>query len=145
MNAARQIIDRLALVPHPEGGWYRETWRSPAAEGERAGSTAIHFLLESDQRSHWHRIDASEIWLWHAGDPLALALAQDERGPVETVTLGPDLAAGQQVQHVVPPHWWQAARPARSDAGYVLVSCVVAPAFEFAGFELAPAGWSPDA
>ncbi len=144
-NTAQAIVARLGLEPHPEGGWYRETWRAPAGDGERATSTAIHFLLEADQRSHWHRVDATEIWLWHAGDPLELATAADDRGPVETVALGGDIIAGQQVQHVIPPHHWQAARPLAGEAGYVLVSCVVAPGFDFAGFELAAPGWEPGA
>lgn len=81
-QAAKAIIERLQLSPHPEGGWYRETWRAEAAAGERAGGTAIHFLLEADQRSHWHRVDAAEVWLWHAGSPLALLTAPDDAGPV---------------------------------------------------------------
>lgn len=143
MASAGDLIDQLNLTPHPEGGWYRETWRAPAAAGERAGFTAIHFLLEAEQSSHWHRVDAAEIWLWHAGDVLQLAVAENDEGPVSAVTLGNDIAAGQQVQHVVPPNWWQAASPATNDHGYVLVSCVVAPGFEFEGFELARAGWEP--
>jgi predicted cupin superfamily sugar epimerase len=143
MTTARALIDRLGLQPHPEGGWYAETWRAPAAEGERAASTAIHFLLEAGQSSHWHRVDAAEIWLWHAGDPVLLSLSADDTGPAETVILGGDVLAGQYVQQVIPPHWWQAARPAGGPAGYALVSCVVAPGFEFDGFELAPAGWGP--
>jgi hypothetical protein len=145
VSPARKIIEQLGLEPHPEGGWYKETWRAPAGAGERASATAIHFLLEHGQRSHWHRVDASEIWLWHAGDALELALAETDHSPVQTISLGPDVLGGQAVQHVIAPHWWQAARPATGAHGYVLVSCVVAPAFEFAGFELAPAGWEPGA
>ncbi|UIP07745.1 cupin domain-containing protein [Erythrobacter sp. SDW2] len=145
MSTASDLIERLKLQPHPEGGWYAETWRAHAPDGERAGSTAIHFLLEAGQSSHWHRVDAAEIWLWHAGDPLQLSLCKTDAGPVETVTLGADILAGQMVQQVIPPHWWQAARPAAGPAGYVLVSCVVAPGFDFAGFELAAAGWRPGA
>ena len=143
MTSAGAIIEELGLAPHPEGGWYRETWRAPAADGERASATAIHFLLEHGQSSHWHRVDAAEIWLWHAGDPLELTLAKDDDGPIETVLLGSDVIGGQAVQHVVPPHWWQAARPAQGKAGYALMSCIVSPGFEFSGFELAPADWSP--
>lgn len=142
-NTARAIIETLDLEPHPEGGWYRETWRAPAANGERPASTAIHFLLEAGQRSHWHRVDAAEIWLWHDGDPLELSTAADDAGPAEAVTLGRDVLAGQQIQHVIPPHHWQAARSLAGAAGYVLVSCVVAPGFDFAGFELAAPGWEP--
>ena len=143
VSAARALIERLALQPHPEGGWYRETWRAPAPPEERAAATAIHFLLETGQRSHWHRVDASEIWLWHAGDPLALRTARGDAGPVETAMLGPDLADGHALQHIVPPDRWQAAEPVAGAAGYVLVSCIVAPGFEFSGFTLAAEGWEP--
>lgn len=143
MANAADLIATLGLAPHPEGGWYRETWRAPAAEGERAAATAIHFLLEAGQASHWHRVDAHEIWLWHAGDPLELRLAERDAGPVRAWTLGPDVLAGQAVQHVVAPGEWQAAAPLAGRHGYALVSCVVAPAFEFSGFVLAPPGWEP--
>ena len=143
MTTAKDLIAKLGLQPHPEGGWYAETWRAPASDGERAASTAIHFLLEAGQSSHWHRVDAAEVWLWHAGDPLLLSLAERDDGPTETVRLGQAVLAGEHVQQVVPPHWWQAACPADGPHGFTLVSCVVAPGFEFAGFELAPAGWSP--
>ena len=137
---ARALIEQLSLAPHPEGGWYRETWRAAAAEGERAIATAIHFLLEHGQRSHWHRVDATEIWFWHAGSTLHLLTAPDEEGPIETQLLGGDPLAGQVPQHVIAPDHWQAAE-ARS--GWALVSCVVAPAFEYSGFKLARPGWSP--
>ena len=144
MANAGDLIERLSLQPHPEGGWYRETWRAPADHGARAGSTAIHFLLEAGQASHWHRGDATEIWLWHAGDPLELSVATTDSGPTTQHCLGPDILAGDQVQHVIPSGHWQAARTAADGAhGYVLVSCVVAPGFEFDGFELAPPGWAP--
>ncbi|MBX7482804.1 cupin domain-containing protein [Qipengyuania qiaonensis] len=143
MSEPKVIIERLGLEPHPEGGWYRETWRAPSAEGERASATAILFLLEQGQHSHWHRIDATEIWLWHAGDPLELSLAAGDAGPVEHVALGPEVIAGQSAQHVIPPYWWQAARPCDGEAGYTLLSCVVSPGFEFSGFELARPDWHP--
>jgi predicted cupin superfamily sugar epimerase len=144
MSHARAIIESLDLQPHPEGGWYRETWRAPSADGERAAATAIHFLLERGQRSHWHKVDAAEIWLWHAGDPLRLSLADDDAGPVRTVLLGPDVLAGHEPQCVIAPGEWQAAEPAPvGREGYTLVSCIVTPAFEFAGFTLAPDGWEP--
>lgn len=143
MTTAPDLIDTLGMQPHPEGGWYTETWRAPARDGERSASTAIYFLLEAGQSSHWHRVDAAEIWLWHAGDPLLLAVSETDFGPAEEITLGSDVVGGQSLQHVIPPHWWQAARPERGEHGYVLVSCVVAPAFEFDGFELAPPGWEP--
>lgn len=140
---ARALIEELALQPHPEGGWYAETWRTPAPAGARASSTAIHFLLEKGQSSHWHRVDATEVWLWHSGDPLALAIAENDDGPINEIRLGHDILSGDRVQAVVPPNAWQAARPLEGDHGYVLVSCVVAPGFEFDRFELAEPGWSP--
>ncbi len=143
MTSAAAIIEKLGLARHPEGGWYRETWRAPVADGQRASATAIHFLLEHGQGSHWHRVDAAEIWLWHAGDTLELSLAKGDDGPIETVLLGSDVIGGQAVQHVVPPHWWQAARSAQGKAGYALMSCIVSPGFEFSGFELAAADWHP--
>lgn len=143
MSTARAIIDRLGLQPHPEGGWYRELWRGEAGADGRATATSIHFLLEAGQKSHWHRVDAAEIWLWHAGDPLELRLAPGDDSPVGNVTLGPDMAAGQLLQHVVAPGEWQGAMPAGSEHGYVLVSCVVAPGFDFAGFTLADPDWTP--
>ena len=140
MTAANDIIAALALAPHPEGGWYRETWRADAPPGDRASATAILFLLEAGERSHWHRVDAAEIWLWHAGVPLALATAPDEAGPVMTMHLGPDVLGGQVPQHVIAPGLWQAAEPR---GGWALVSCIVSPGFDFAGFELAPSDWAP--
>jgi predicted cupin superfamily sugar epimerase len=127
------------MKPHPEGGWYVETWRDPARPGERAACTAIYFLLEAGQRSHWHRVDATEIWLWHGGAPLRLGIAADSAA-VEELLLGPDIPAGQRPQQIVPKDTWQSAE---SLGAWTLVSCVVAPAFEFAGFELAPSGWTP--
>jgi predicted cupin superfamily sugar epimerase len=136
--SADATIARLGLQPHPEGGWYRETWRGPAGPDGRAVATAIHFLLKNGERSHWHRVDAHEVWLWHEGDPLRLSLAVSDDGPVREVTLG-----GEAMQQVVEPGEWQAAEPLPGAAGYTLVSCMVAPGFDFAGFELAPAGWEP--
>jgi len=142
--SAKSLINHLGLAPHPEGGWFRETWRAPAAEGERSGGTAIHFLLEAGQRSHWHTVDAAETWLWHAGDPLLLSLADSYAGPVREVRLGPDVLAGEQVQQVVAPGEWQAAACVEGgSAGYTLVSCIVVPGFDFAGFTLASEGWAP--
>lgn len=143
MSSAQEIIKELGLAPHPEGGWYRETWRAATAHGERAPATAIHFLLETGQRSHWHRVDATEIWLWHAGDGIELALAETDHGPIETVVLGGDVLAGENPQHLIPPHWWQAAQPLSGAHGYSLVSCIVSPSFEFSGFTLGEPGWSP--
>jgi uncharacterized protein len=137
--SADAVIDALALRPHPEGGHYRETWRATPADGGRGAATAILFLLAAGERSHWHRVDAAELWLWHAG--AALRLAQSEDGVGETAQLlGPDLASGAVLQGVVPAGCWQAAE---SLGAWTLVSCVVAPAFQFSGFELAPLGWRP--
>ncbi len=140
MDDARAIIERLALTPHPEGGWYRETWRADAEPGARAAATAIYFLLEAGQRSHWHRVDAAELWFWHGGSPLRLLTAPTEAGPVAEALLGPDAIGGAQPQCLVPPHHWQSAE---TTDGWALVSCVVAPAFTFEGFTLAPPGWAP--
>lgn len=140
MSEAQHIIARLGLQPHPEGGWYRETWRAPAADGERASGTAIYFLLEEGQRSHWHMVDATEIWLWHAGAPLRLMTASGDNGPVNEIRLGPDVAAGAAPQHVIAPGHWQAAEAME---GWALVSCIVSPGFEFDGFVLAEKGWEP--
>ena len=143
MRAAKALIEELRLSPHPEGGWFRETWCAPAAEGARAAVTAIHFLLESHQRSHWHKVDATEIWLWQAGDPLLLSLSSGDAGPVREVKLGADVIAGDAPQVIVQPDEWQAATPLPGREGYSLVSCIVSPAFEFAGFTLAAPDWHP--
>ena len=132
---ADEIIARLDLAPHPEGGWYRQTWIAAAAEGERAAGTAILFLLRAGEASHWHRVDADEIWHFHAGAPLALRVAATEAGPARSELLGADLEAGQTPQRIVPAGHWQAAR---SLGDWTLVSCTVSPAFRFDGFELAP-------
>jgi predicted cupin superfamily sugar epimerase len=142
MQSAQVFIEQLNLQPHPEGGWYRETWRAEAKRGERAGATAIYFLLEAGQRSHWHRVDATELWLWHAGAPLRLLTAPSDSGPVVERLLGPSIAAGEEPQRMVPPHHWQATE---TIDGWALVSCIVSPGFDFAGFTLAPANWAPDA
>ncbi|WP_138464741.1 cupin domain-containing protein [Poseidonocella sp. HB161398] len=131
---ADEIIEQLELIRHPEGGWFRETWRAAAAEGERPAGTMIYFLLAAGERSHWHRVDAAEHWLWHAGAPLILKIAASDAGPAEALRLGPDLAAGERPQGLVPPHFWQSAE---SCGDWTLVSCAVSPGFDFAGFELA--------
>ena len=137
---AADIIRKLALKPHPEGGNYRETFRDTHLINGRPASTAILFLLARGERSHWHRIDAVEVWHWHAGAPLALATAAGARGPVERITLGCDLAAGERPQAVVPAHIWQAAE---SLGDWTLVGCTVSPGFAFTAFEIAPPGWNP--
>jgi hypothetical protein len=135
---AADIIARLDLKPHPEGGHYRETFRDVrTGEHGRAASTAIYFLLARGERSHWHRVDAVETWHYYAGDPLVL---QIHDGPARTIHLGSDLAAGELPQAIVPARAWQAAE---SSGDWTLVGCTVAPGFEFAGFELAPPGWEP--
>lgn len=133
--SAEDIIRKLELEPHPEGGWYRQTWAGPDIGG-RASGTAILFLLRAGERSHWHRIDADEIWLWHAGAPLVLSLGVTAAADVR---LGPDILGREVVQTVVPAGWWQAAR---STGEWTLVSCTVSPGFHFEGFELAPPGWT---
>ena len=148
---AADVIRLLDLKPHPEGGHFREIFRDvalvfPAAPGgeraaARAASTAIYFLLGRGERSHWHRVDTVEIWHWYAGAPLKLEIARED-GRRETVTLGNALAAGERPQAVVPAHAWQAAQ---SLGDWTLVGCTVAPAFDFAKFELAPKGWEPAA
>jgi len=138
--AADQVIAMLGMQPHPEGGWYAETWRSPAPEGERPSATAIYYLLRAGESSHWHRVDATETWHHYAGDPIELRLAATDGGPVERRSLGPDLAQGERPQVIVPEGWWQAARPLGE---WTLVGCTVAPGFDFSGFELAPPDWEP--
>jgi predicted cupin superfamily sugar epimerase len=137
---ADDIIRLLDLKPHPEGGHFRETFRDTRqVEGNRAASTVIYFLLARGERSHWHRVDAVEIWHWHAGAPLTLEVSQSE-GRIGRVTLGCDVAAGERPQAIVPAHAWQAAQ---SLGDWTLCGCTVAPGFEFKGFELAPRGWAP--
>ncbi|HMQ58239.1 MAG TPA: cupin domain-containing protein [Rhizobiaceae bacterium] len=136
---AAEVIERLGLIPHPEGGWYREMFRDLATNGERAHSTAIYFLLGPRDRSHWHRVDAVEVWHHYAGAPLRLDMSEDGRTTTSSL-LGKDIFAGQSPQVVVPTGWWQAATPL---GGWVLVGCTVAPGFQFSGFELAPPDWAP--
>lgn len=137
---AEDLIAALGLSPHPEGGWYRETLRVPTATGGRSQATAILFLLQAGQASHWHRVDATEIWFWHAGAPLSVGRAALGTDEAQWMRLGPDVLAGEAVQHIIPAGHWQATV---ADSGWALVSCVVAPGFEFEGFELAAPGWHP--
>lgn len=134
------IIDRLGLVPHPEGGHFRESWRAAAEGGARASGTAIYFLLREGEISHWHRVDADEVWHFYAGIQLELLIEQMDGG-IERRILGVDLEAGERPQIVVPAGRWQSAR---SLGAWTLVGCTVSPGFEFSGFELAPRGWAPD-
>jgi predicted cupin superfamily sugar epimerase len=134
---APELIAALRLAPHPEGGWFRETWRGPEVGG-RACGTAILFLLAAGERSHWHRVDADEIWHYHAGAPLALRIAADAGGPARATVLGPPDAGAALPQRLVPAGHWQAAA---SLGAYTLVSCTVSPGFRFEGFTLAPPGF----
>lgn len=134
MTESENIIAKLGLQPHPEGGWYRQTWIGPEVGG-RATGTAILFLLQAGQRSHWHRVDADEIWLWHAGAALELSMGLDR---AVDHRMGPDVLGRDVVQCVVPAGHWQAAR---SMGDWTLVSCTVSPGFRFEGFELAEAGF----
>jgi uncharacterized protein len=137
---AQDIVRMLDLKPHPEGGYLRETFRDARNVGGRSASTAAYFLLARGERAHWHRVDAAEVWHWHAGAPLQLEIALAP-GRIERVTLGGDISAGLRPQAVVPPHVWQAAQTL---GDWTLLGCTVAPAFDFAGFELAPQDWSPE-
>ena len=136
---AADIIARLELKPHPEGGYYRETFRDTRTDANgRSCSTAIYFLLARGERSHWHRIDAVEIWHYYAGSALVLQIADDDGQ--RNIRLGPDLAAGEVPQAIVPAQAWQAAE---STGDWTLAGCTVAPGFDFAKFEMAPKGWEP--
>jgi hypothetical protein len=138
--SAPDIIARLDLKPHPEGGHYRETFRDPAVDAVgRSRSTAIYFLLARGQRSHWHRIDAVEVWHYYAGDALTLQIADGDG--TRSMILGPNIAAGEVPQAIVPAHAWQAAE---SVGDWTLVGCTVAPGFDFATFERAPKDWAPE-
>ncbi len=136
---AETLIRRLGLRPHPEGGHYVETYRDWPADGSRGAVSCIYFLLRAGERSSWHRVDATEIWHYQAGGLLALTLSPDGHA-AEVLRLGPDVLTGERPHVVVPPRCWQSAEPL---GGWTLVSCTVAPAFTFEGFELAPPGWRP--
>ena len=138
MTEADQIIAKLGLQPHPEGGWYRQTWVGPdlhIGTNTRASGTAILFLLKAGERSHWHRVDADEIWIWNAGAPLLLSLGETV---ARDIRMGPNVLGDDQAQAVVPAGHWQAAR---SLGAWSLVTCTVSPGFRFEGFELADPGF----
>tara|TARA_B100001287_G_C22670128_1_gene524849 strand:- start:955 stop:1377 length:423 start_codon:yes stop_codon:yes gene_type:complete len=138
---ADYIINYLKLTEHPEGGWFKETFQSKETSNGRSNASLIYYLLKENENSHWHRVtDADEIWLWHLGDPLLLSYS-DERSTKE-ITLGPDLNNNEELQAVIPKSIWQKAK---SNGAWSLVSCVVAPAFSFDGFEMAKKGWEPKA
>jgi hypothetical protein len=136
---SQDVIRRLDLSPHPEGGYYRETFRHQPVDGGRGDLTVIYYLLAAGQRSAWHRVDATEVFFYQAGAPFKLRLAGDGLPPREVI-LGCDIAAGHHAHAVVPAHVWQVAE---SLGPWTLVACAVAPAFTFSGFDLAPAGWLP--
>ncbi|MEM7748207.1 MAG: cupin domain-containing protein [Pseudomonadota bacterium] len=139
---AEEVIALLDLTPHPEGGHFKETFRDDVqVAGERAASTAIYFLLKAGEISHWHKVDAAEMWHWYAGAPLQLSISPDEQGPVSHMTIGTDWQSDQRPQAVVPAHSWQQAR---SLGDWTLVGCTVAPGFEFSGFEMAAADFNPN-
>ena len=139
--SAEDVIEHLDLAPHPEGGFYRETYRDEGTlDSGRSFGTAIYYLLRAEDRSCWHRVDATEIWHWHGGGPLELSM-RDGDEPARTFHLGTDFSKGQVPQFVVPANIWQSARPLE---GWVLVGCTVAPGFEFSGFELAEDSVLPD-
>lgn len=139
-TTATAVIEHLGLSPHPEGGWYAETWRAASEGGVRPSASAILYLLAAGEHSHWHRVDAAEVWQWSAGEPLELRIWQEADPAVTAVRLGGEVVDGEQPQAVVPAGAWQAARPI---GAWSLVGCIVAPAFLFDGFELAPNGWEP--
>lgn len=133
---AQQIITSLNLAPHPEGGFFRETWRADGAG--RAPGTAIYFLLRGEDHNRWHKVDAAEIWHFYAGAPLVLSMSETDAGPAQDHVLGRDLSTGERPQLIVPPGHWQMAR---STGEYTLVGCTVSPGFEFDHFTLAPEGF----
>ncbi len=138
---ADQLINHLDLARHPEGGWFKETYRHAGADGARGACTAIYYLLQAGEESAWHRVtDADELWHWYAGAPLTLDIAAPDGGNAQGHTLGPAVLDGQRPQILVPANAWQSAR---SQGDWTLVGCTVAPAFDFAAFEMAPDGWSP--
>lgn len=131
----QDYIEKFRLEPHPEGGWYRRTWRAADGRTERGALSMIYFLLEQHQCSAWHRFDADEMWLWHAGSELALSVVVDDEGTIDEQVLGPDNPQG-----FVRANLWMTGRPR---GGWVLLTCVASPGFEEKGWELAPAGWDP--
>jgi len=138
---ASEIIAALGLQRHPEGGWFRETFRAAPSKNGRGASTAIFYLLQQGETSHWHKVDADEVWHFYAGEPLELSLSEDGK-TAQRHMLGNDLRQGQTPQIIVPAGVWQSAKPL---GAFTLVGCTVAPAFEFGGFTLAPPDWSPGA
>jgi predicted cupin superfamily sugar epimerase len=134
-----EVVRLLDLEPHPEGGYFRQTFRDPRMVVERAASTAIYYLLGMDDVAEWHRVDAAEVWHFYAGAPLVITVSENGHD-TSSHHLGPDLTRGQRPQFVVPAGWWQMAA---SLGAWTLVGCTVAPGFDYSGFELAPPGWRP--
>lgn len=135
---ADDIIACLDMKPHPENGYFVETYRDPDGRAGRAHSTAIYYLLRDGEVSRWHRVDAAEVWHWYAGAPLLLGMKNGAGR--HDVRLGPDVINGERPQAVVPKHVWQTAK---SLGAWTLIGCTVAPGFEYTGFELAPDGFEP--
>ena len=136
---AGAVVSLLELQRHPEGGWYRETWRHEGGQQERGAGTAIYYMLTEGEVSFWHCVDAAEIWHWYAGAPIVITVSENGHDCAAS-HLGPDLKAGQRPQFVVPANVWQTAT---SLGAWTLVGCTVAPGFQFSGFELAPPDWRP--
>jgi uncharacterized protein len=135
-----QIIEILELEPHPEGGYFRETFRDAEKIDGKNASTAIYYLLAEGEHSHWHRIDAAEIWHFYAGAPLKLQIADMQGNAKQSILLGTEINRGQFPQYVIPANWWQSAH---SCGAWTLVGCTVAPGFDFSGFEMAEKDWKP--
>ena len=140
MTEARAVAAALGMRPHPEGGWYVEAWRATSVDGTRPAGSAILYLLAAGERSHWHRVDADELWQYSAGDPLELRVWAEGDAAVTVHRLGTDVTGGASVQAIVPAGAWQSAG---SLGAWTLVGCIVVPAFEFDGFELAASDWEP--
>ena len=140
MTDPQTLIKTLGMTPHPEGGWHLDTWQPEWTGGTRPGISAIYYLLEEGQSSHWHRIDCDETWYFHAGAPLLCQTAASEGDTPRDHWLGLDVVAGQRPSHYIPRGVWQASFAVK---GWTLVSCVVSPAFTFDGWEMAPEGWAP--
>ena len=138
---ANEIIRLLDMQPHPEGGYYAQTYPTDRQVGPRPTSTAIYYLLQADEVSAWHKVDAEEHWLWHAGSALVVTVSPESGRGAKAHTLGPDLRAGQRPQFSIPAHYWQTAECL---GAWCLVSCIVAPGFQFSGFQLAPPDWRPE-
>ncbi|WP_428521918.1 cupin domain-containing protein [Roseibium sp.] len=140
--SADNIVDLLKMQPHPEGGFYAETFRDDVTDAQgRAASTLIYFLLPDGIVSRWHKVDAVETWHWYAGAALELSISLDGNDK-QVIVLGNDLVGGERPQGIVPREAWQQAR---SLGEWTLVGCTVAPGFQFEGFEMAPEGWEPGA